>query len=51
MSVVILALAILLSGCVAHRPSPLGEMMAITAKGEVACVRNDVVMRGRKACR
>jgi hypothetical protein len=47
-----LYVAFAVAGCVSHRrSSPLGEMMALTAKGEIACVRNDVVMRGRDACR
>jgi hypothetical protein len=45
-----LVAAFAMAGCVSHRPSPLGEMMALTAKGEIACVRNDVVKRGRVAC-
>jgi hypothetical protein len=45
------AIAFTAAGCVSRRSSPLGEMMALTAKGEIACVRNDVVVRGRKACR
>jgi hypothetical protein len=43
------ALLLVLAACVSSR-SPLGEMMALRAQGEVACVRNDVVVRGRKAC-
>lgn len=47
-----LGVVTLLLGCTSSRaPSPLAEMMAASARGEVACVRNDVVMRGRESCR
>lgn len=42
----ILAVAlVLLAAC--QRQSPLDEMMKADARGEVACVRNDVPKRGQ----
>jgi hypothetical protein len=49
-AVVVILIAIGVSGCTTSRSSPLGEMMALSAQGEIACVRHDVVMRG-KACK
>jgi outer membrane lipoprotein SlyB len=44
--------SLMLSGCVSGRQSsPLGEMFAAHARGEVACVRNGVLVRGRENCK
>jgi outer membrane lipoprotein SlyB len=44
--------ALMLLGCVSSpRQSPLGEMFAANARGEVACVRNGVLVRGRENCK
>jgi outer membrane lipoprotein SlyB len=44
--------ALMLAGCVSSRqPSPLGEMFAAHARGEIACVRNGVLVRGRENCK
>lgn len=42
---------LMLSGCVSRQPSPLSEMMALNAKGEVACVRMGVLVRGKEGCK
>lgn len=41
----LLIIALLTTGCVRSDQSPLNEMMAITARGEVACVRDGVLQR------
>jgi outer membrane lipoprotein SlyB len=44
--------ALMLAGCVSSRQSsPLGEMFAANARGEIACVRNGVLVRGRVNCK
>jgi starvation-inducible outer membrane lipoprotein len=44
--------SLMLSGCVSSpRQSPLGEMFAAHARGEIACVRNGVLVRGRENCK
>jgi hypothetical protein len=44
--------ALMLLGCVSGRqPSPLSEMFAAHARGEVACVRSGVLVRGRENCK
>jgi outer membrane lipoprotein SlyB len=44
--------SLMLAGCVSSRQSsPLGEMFAAHARGEVACVRNGVLVRGRENCK
>jgi hypothetical protein len=44
--------ALLMAGCVSSpKPSPLSEMFAAHARGEIACVRNGVLVRGRDNCR
>jgi hypothetical protein len=41
-----------LAGCVpTTQPSPLSEMFAANARGEIACVRNGVLVRGREGCK
>lgn len=43
---------LVLSACTNTRaPSPLGEMMAANARGEVACVRHGVLVSGREKCK
>jgi hypothetical protein len=44
-----LILVLVLSGC-ASTSSPVGEMMALSARGEAACVRNGVLVRGKERC-
>jgi hypothetical protein len=48
---VLIFAALFLSGCKSSSVGSIGEMMALTAQGEAACVRNDVVVRGREECR
>jgi starvation-inducible outer membrane lipoprotein len=44
--------ALMLSGCVSSpQPSQLGEMFAARARGEIACVRDGVLVRGREGCK
>jgi hypothetical protein len=41
-----------LVGCVpTTQPSPLAGMFAANARGEIACVRNGVLVRGREGCK
>jgi hypothetical protein len=47
----LLLLILILPGCGPGTSfSPLQEMIALSAKGEVACVRNGVLVRGKKQC-
>jgi starvation-inducible outer membrane lipoprotein len=44
--------SLMLSGCVSSpSQSPLGEMFAAHSRGEIACVRNGVLVRGRENCK
>jgi hypothetical protein len=41
-----------LAGCVpTTQSSPLSEMFAAHARGEIACVRNGVLVRGQGNCK
>jgi hypothetical protein len=51
-ALVFAALTLLLIGCVSSpQPSPLSEMFAANARGEIACVRNGVLVHGRAGCK
>jgi hypothetical protein len=40
-----------LAGCASRPPSPYKEMFDAHKRGEVACIRNDVLVRGRENCK
>lgn len=57
MRVAVLIAMLALAGCNSFRsglwdgsPSPIGQMMAADARGEVTCVRMGVLVKGRAAC-